>query len=484
MRGFLLPFLLLRVMRNCLITRYNLTMKITVDLIIKARWLLPIVPHDTLLQNQAVVIASGVIIDICTFSNVHERYEATEIVKLNDHVLIPGLVNLHSHAAMNLMRGLADDLPLMPWLENHIWPAEAQLVSPSFVHDGTLLACAEMLSGGTTTFNDMYFYPQAAAEASIQAGMRANLGLVVLEFPTNYASDAEDYIDKGTKARDQLKHEALISFSFAPHAPYTVSDATFTQINTLSEQLNLTVHTHLHETLAEISQGEQAHGMRPLTRLANLGLLNSSTTFAHCVHLDDIEMQLLAEHGCHIAHCPSSNLKLASGIAPIADCANHGINIGLGTDGAASNNRLDMFAEMRLAALLAKGQSGDARAISAHEALRMATINGTKALGLDDKIGSIEIGKLADLTAVKMSDIAMQPCFDVASHLVYVAGREQVSHVWVNGDLKYHKPNAGGAVYSNIEPQELNDIINKWQDKVAAFKVTINAAINTESEIK
>ena len=441
------------------------------DLIIEARWLLPIIPHDTLLQNQAVVIASGVIIDICPISYAYERYEAPEFVQLNDYVLIPGLVNLHTHAAMNLMRGLADDLPLMPWLENHIWPAEAQLVSPSFVHDGTLLACAEMLSGGITTFNDMYFYPQATAADSIQAGMRANLGLVVLEFPTNYASDAEDYIDKGTKARDQLKHEPLISFSFAPHAPYTVSDATFTQINTLSEQLNLTVHTHLHETLAEISQSEQAHGMRPLARLANLGLLNSSTTFAHCVHLDDIEMKLLAEHGCHIAHCPSSNLKLASGTAPIADCAKYGINIGLGTDGAASNNRLDLFVEMRLAALLAKGQSGDATVISAHEALRMATINGAKALGLDDKIGSIEIGKLADLAAVKMSDIGMQPCFDVVSHLVYVAGREQVSHVWVNGDLKYHKPINNAGVYSNIEPQELDNIINKWQDKVAQYNL-------------
>ena len=455
-----------------------------VDLIIAARWLLPIIPYNTLLQNHAVVIAAGAIIDICPVSKAQERYAAAEFTQLNDHVLMPGLVNLHTHAAMSLMRGLADDLPLMPWLENHIWPAEAQLVSPTYVRDGTLLACAEMLAGGITTFNDMYFYPQATAEASIQAGMRANLGLVVLEFPTNYASDAEDYIDKGTKARDQLKHESLISFSFAPHAPYTVSDATFTQINTISEQLNIGIHTHLHETQLEIDQSELAHGMRPLTRLASLDLLNSSTTFAHCVHLNTIEMKLLAEYGCHIAHCPSANLKLASGIAPIAECTKHGINIGLGTDGAASNNRLDLFAEMRLAALLAKGQSGDATAISAHEALRMATINGAKALGLDDKIGSIEIGKLADLTAVKMSDIAMQPCFDVASHLVYVAGREQVSHAWVNGDLKYHKPNNSDAVYSNIEPQELSDIINKWQDKVAAFKVAINTSINTESETK
>ena len=443
---------------------------IKVDLIIEALWLLPIVPNNTLLQNQAVIISQGLIVEICAISTAHQRYQATEVMQLDDHVLMPGLINLHTHAAMSLMRGLADDLPLMTWLESHIWPAEAQLVSPTFVRDGTLLACAEMLAGGITTFSDMYFYPQAAAEASIQAGMRANLGLVVLEFPTNYASDAEDYIDKGTKARDQLKHEPLITFSFAPHAPYTVSDATFTQINTISEQLNIGIHTHLHETQVEVSQGEVAHGMRPLARMANLGLLNASTTFAHCVHLNNLEMKLLAEHGCNIAHCPSSNLKLASGIAPITEYAKHGINIGLGTDGAASNNRLDLFAEMRLAALLAKGQSGDATAISAHEALRMATINGAKALGLDDKIGSIEIGKLADLIAIKMSDNTMQPCFDIASHLVYVAGREHVSHVWVNGDLKYHKPNGSDAVYSNVEPQELNDIVNKWQDKVAQFK--------------
>jgi 5-methylthioadenosine/S-adenosylhomocysteine deaminase len=440
-----------------------------IDLIIETRWLLPIMPHNILLEHQSVVIQAGVILDICDISLAQQRYQADETVQLKDHVLLPGLVNLHTHAAMSLMRGLADDLPLMPWLQEHIWPAETQLVSPTFVRDGTLLACAEMLAGGITTFNDMYFYPQAAAEASIQAGMRANLGLLVLEFPSNYASDAETYIDNGTQVRDALKHEPLISFSFAPHAPYTVSDATFTAINTLSEQINIGIHTHLHETQVEICEGETAHGIRPLARLTKLGLLNSNTTFAHCVHLDDIEMQLLAEHGCHVAHCPSSNLKLASGIAPITECAKHGINIGLGTDGAASNNRLDLFSEMRLAALLAKGQSGDATAITAHEVLRMATINGAKALNLDDKIGSIEIGKLADLSAVKLTDIHMQPCFDVASHLVYVAGREQVSHVWVNGDLKYHKPNGSDAVYSNIEPEELNDIINRWQNKVATI---------------
>lgn len=445
-------------------------MKMQVDLILSARWVLPIVPSNTLLENCAVVVQSGKILDVVPVLVAREKYQATENINLDEHVLIPGLVNLHTHAAMSLMRGLADDLPLMPWLQEHIWPAEAKLVSPSFVRDGTLLACAEMLSGGVTTYNDMYFYPEAAAAASVQAGMRANLGLVVLEFPTQYATDADDYIAKGSDARDHLRDEPLISFSFAPHAPYTVADGTFQRIATLAEQLNIGVHTHLHETKDEITQSEQTHGLRPLARLANLGILGPNLTLAHCVHLQDAEIKLLAAHGCHIAHCPSSNLKLASGIAPIAEYAKSAVNIGLGTDSAASNNRLDMFTEMRLAALLAKGQSGDATAISAHHALQMATINGAKALGLDDKIGSIEVGKLADLTAVKISDFAMQPCFDVASHLVYVAGREQVSHVWVNGDLKYHKPENSAGVFSNIEPQELTEIVAKWQPKVSEFK--------------
>ena len=437
---------------------------------IEARWVLPIEPKNTLLEHHAVIAHLGVIIDICTIEHANASYEAAELIKLTEHVLMPGLINLHTHAAMNLMRGLADDLPLMSWLENHIWPAEAKLLSVNFVKDGTLLACAEMLSGGITTFNDMYFYPEATAQACLQLGLRANLGLVVLEFSTNYASNATSYIEKGTQARDAFKNESLLSFSFAPHAPYTVTDKTFLEINTLAEQLDIGIHTHLHETLEEISQSKQTHGLTPIVRLAKLGLLGANTILAHCVHLEPIEMQMLADNGCHIAHCPSSNLKLGSGIAPINQYLKHGINIGLGTDGAASNNRLDMFTEIRLAALLAKGISRDATAISAHKALEMATINGAKALKLDDKIGSIEIGKLADLIAIDCSGFNMQPCYDPISHLVYVAGREQVSHCWVNGDLKYHKPRHSEGVFSNIEPQELSEIVANWQTKLTLFK--------------
>jgi len=446
-----------------------------VDLIINARWLLPIIPQNVLYEDYAVVIQDGVILDICNQSQVFTKYQASEIIQLENHILMPGLINLHTHSAMNLLRGLADDLPLKPWLEQHIWPAEHKFASKDFVYDGSLLACAEMLSGGITTFNDMYFFPEATIQASLRMGVRANIGLVVLEFGTNYASDVIGYLSKGTEIRDQYKLEQNITFDFAPHAPYTVSDDTFEKVITLAEQLDIGIHTHLHETQNEIKESIDQFGLNPLARLANLGLLGTRLTLAHCVHLSEVDQQLLAVNGCHIAHCPSSNLKLASGIAPITDCIEKGINIGIGTDGAASNNRLDMFSEIRLAALLAKGASGDATAVSAHQALEMATINGAKALGLDHKIGSIEVGKLADLVAVKMDDLIMQPCFDPVSHLVYVASRECVSHVWVNGDMKYYKSNnSNTGLFSEIEPQELRELASKWQSKITAFKGTYN----------
>ncbi|MGB4812361.1 MAG: TRZ/ATZ family hydrolase [Methylophilaceae bacterium] len=436
--------------------------KTSVDLMIEVRWLLPILPKNTLLENHCVVIQEGKIIEICSTLLSKSRFQAKETVVLNEHVLIPGLINLHTHAAMCLMRGLADDLPLMPWLEKHIWPAEQKFVSANFVQDGTLLACAEMLSGGITTFNDMYFYPESAAAASIQAGIRANLGLIVLVFPTEYANDVEDYLQKGFAAHDSWRHSALVTSSIAPHAPYTVSNKTFESIVTYAEQLGIGVHTHLHETQAEIAQSEKQYHMRPIERMAALGLLSHNFVAAHGVHLLPHEIDLLAEYGCHIAHCPTSNLKLASGIAPVAKMLASGVNVGLGSDGAASHNRLDLFAEMRLSALLAKGTTGDAAILPAHQALEMATINAAKALGLEDKIGSIEVGKIADLTAVKLSDFAIAPYYDPISHLVYACGREHVTHTWVAGDLRYC-----AGVFANIEPSELTEIVNTWQPKLS-----------------
>lgn len=441
-----------------------------VDQAIEARWIIPVIPHAQVLQHATVILEQGSIVDILPTEEARLRYRARQLISLNEHILIPGLINLHTHAAMSLMRGLADDLPLMPWLQEHIWPAEKQWVSERFVHDGTLLGCAEMLRGGVTCFNDMYFFPQAAAEAALQAGMRANLGLIVIEFPSAYANDADDYLQKGFDARDSWRDSELLTSSFAPHAPYTIANSTFEKVITYAEQLGIGIHTHIHETRDEIQQSITQYGVRPLRRLADLGLLGPGLVAAHCVHLEQAEIDMLAEYGCHVAHCPTSNLKLASGIAPVADLLEKGVNLGLGTDGAASNNRLDMFAEMRLAALLAKGMSGNATVLPAAQALEMASINAARALGLDDRVGSIEPGKMADLTAVRIADPETLPCFDPLSHLVYVAGREHVSHVWVAGELRYQKLNGQDGIYANIEPAELKEITSVWQSRLTRYK--------------
>ena len=444
--------------------------KIQVDLIIEARWILPVVPNAKILERTAIVVHQGLITDLLDIEISHIKYSATKKIQLMDHVLIPGLINLHTHLGMTLMRGLADDKALMPWLEKHIWPAEQHLLSERFVRDNALVGCAEMLSGGVTCFNDMYFYPQATANAVEQAGMRAQLGLVVLEFPTAYAADAQDYLQKGLEARDAWRNNKLISASIAPHAPYTVNDATYEAIITYAEQLSLGVHTHLHETDNEVLSSLDGYGVRPIRRMANIGFLGPSLTAAHCVQMNDEDIDLIQAYGVHVAHCPSSNLKLASGIAPVMAMLNANINLGIGTDSAASNNRLDMFTEMRLAALMAKGSSGDASALPASQALEMATINGAKALGLETKIGSLEVGKMADITAVKIADIEALPCFDPISHLIYVCGREHVSHVWVAGDLRYQKSNNQAGVFANIEPLELKEIAFLWQSKLNQFK--------------
>lgn len=405
----------------------------TIDTLISARWILPIEPSGTVLEHHSIAIDAGRIIALLPTAEATVCFAAREQVERNQHVLMPGLVNLHTHAAMTLMRGLADDLPLMTWLKNHIWPAEGKHVAPSFVKDGTLLACAEMLRGGVTCFNDMYFFPEATAQAVDQAGLRATIGMITIEFPTPYAADADDYLRKGLEVRDAYRDHERIAFSMAPHAPYTVSDKTFEKILTLAEQLETPIHIHVHETQDEINQSLAEHQLRPLARLQKLGLLSPSVIAAHMVHLTEDEIALCAERGVNVAHCPVSNLKLASGIAPIAQLIARGINIGLGTDGAASNNRLDLLGEMRIAALLAKGASGDATALPAHQALAMATLNGAKALGLEQEIGSLKPGKAADIVAIDLSALETAPLYDVASHLVYAAGREQVTDVWVAG---------------------------------------------------
>ena len=433
-----------------------------IDCLIEPRWIVPVEPSGVVLDGHAVAVRGGRIVAVLPAAEARTRFVPDHRYELPAHVLIPGLVNLHTHAAMTLMRGLADDRPLMVWLKEHVWPAEQRHVSPEFVYDGTLLACAEMLRGGITCANDMYFFPESAAQAFHDAGMRAAIGLIAVEFPSAYAADAEDYLVKGLAVRDRLGDRARLSFCMAPHAPYTVSDRSFQRIATLAEELDLPIHIHLHETAGEVEESLEAHGRRPFERLDALGLVTERLIAVHAVHLTASEIAALARSGASVAHCPSSNLKLASGLAPVAELLRHGVNVGLGTDGAASNNRLDLFAEMRTAALLAKAVSGDAEAMPAHEALRCATLGGARALGLERSIGSILPGKLADLSAVSLGELETQPCYDPPSHLVYACGREHVTHVWVEGELVVED-----RALTRVDPGDLEKRTRLWHTRLA-----------------
>ncbi|MDH4172676.1 MAG: TRZ/ATZ family hydrolase [Betaproteobacteria bacterium] len=438
----------------------------TERLLINARWVVPVEPAGTVLERHSVAVHAGRIEALLPTAQAVARYADYARIDLPGHALIPGLVNAHAHAAMTLMRGIADDLPLMRWLEEHVWPVEAKHVSAEFVKDGTLLACAEMLRGGVTCMNDMYFFPEAALEAALQAGMRAALGIIVVEFPSAYAPDPQSYLAQGLALRDRWREHPLASFCLAPHAPYTVSDATFRRVAQLAAELDLPVHVHVHETASEVERSVAEHGVRPLARLESLGLLGPNLIAVHAVHLTPAEIALLARHRASVAHCPSSNLKLASGMAPVAQLLDAGVNVAFGTDGAASNNRLDLFAEMRLAALLAKATAGNAEALPAHAALRAATLGGAIALGAEARIGSIVQGKAADLVAVGLDDLSLQPVYDVVSHLVYACGREHVTDVWV----------AGKRVLRDRELTQIN--VSDLQGRAALWQTKILNSLN------
>jgi 5-methylthioadenosine/S-adenosylhomocysteine deaminase len=394
----------------------------------------PVEPSGVVLPDHAVVMREGRVVAVLPARDARAQYGTWSRVSLPTHVLIPGLINLHTHAAMALMRGIADDLPLRQWLEGHIWPAESRYVSPEFVYDGTLAAAAEMLRGGVTCFHDMYFFPEAIARAARDAHIRAVVGLITLEFPTPYARGPEEYLTLGLEARARFAQDPWVSFGLAPHAPYTVSDASFARVARAAEEHDLPIHLHVHETEGEIDESRAHHGCRPLERLHALGVVSRRLVAAHCVHLTDQEIALLADRGAHVAHCPAANLKLASGIARVAAMADRGVNVGVGTDGAASNNRLDMLGELRLAALLGKAAAGRADALPAHQILAMGTINAARALGMATRVGSIAPGKDADLAALDLGPLELQPVYDPVSHVVYAAGRAAVTHVWVRGE--------------------------------------------------
>ncbi|MCO7223850.1 TRZ/ATZ family hydrolase [Pleionea sp. CnH1-48] len=433
----------------------------SIDTLILADWVIPVQPEDTVLHNYGVAIDKGRIIAVEHHDELTNRFDATHLRRLKGHALIPGLINAHTHSAMNLLRGFADDLPLMTWLEQHIWPAEAKHVSEEFVEDGTRLAIAEMLRSGTTCFNDMYFYPQIAARVATDTGIRANIGMVVIDFPTAWANNADEYIHKGLAAFDNFKHQDGIRFSFAPHAPYTVSDAPLKKIATYSQELDLGIHIHLHETAFEVEQAVKEKGQRPIQRLNDLGLLSPSLQTVHMTQLNDDDIRLVSDNGVHVIHCPQSNMKLASGICPTAKLLEADVNLAIGTDGSASNNDLDMLGELQSAALLAKVGAMDASAMPAFTALKAATLNGAKALGIDEDCGSIEVGKCADLCAIDLDRIETQPLFDPVSQIVYSATREQVTHVWVNGKLQLDNRQL-----TSIDEEQLLDKVKHWQKTI------------------
>jgi 5-methylthioadenosine/S-adenosylhomocysteine deaminase len=434
------------------------------DTLIAPRWCVPVEPFGVVLEGHAVIVTDGKITGLLPLETALETYQPSVLIERPEHVLIPGLVNAHTHAAMTLLRGLADDLPLETWLRDGIWPAEKRWVSAEMVRDGTELAIAEMISAGITCFSDQYFFPEIVAETAVDLDMRAVVGTPVVDIPTSWAQDAEEYLSKGSDlVHDPFADHPLISTCFAPHSISALSDEWFTKLRVMADQLDVPVQMHLHETAGEIAASLEKTGKRPCQRLDELGLVSASLLAVHAVHMTDAEVARFAETGVNIVHCPRSNLKLASGIAPIARYRAAGINVAIGTDGAASNNVLDILSEIRLAALLAKVSADDASAVSASEALYMGTLGAARALGLAETTGSIIAGKWADLACLDLRALNSQPVYDISSQFVYAAAASQVSDVWVAGK---HQLDNGKLAHINTD--ELLERSNEWRDRIAA----------------
>ena len=427
------------------------------------RLLVPVRPRLQVLEQMAIVVEGEHISAVMPRSEALDQYRTANRVELPEHVLIPGLINMHTHSAMSLLRGYADDLNLQVWLNDHIWPVEKAYLGPGFVHDGTMLAIAEMLRGGTTFFNDLYFFPEVTAAAAVGAGMRACIGIPVIDVPTVWASNENEYIDKGLEVSASWKSEPLISTSFAPHAPYSVGDAALGRVAQLSEDLDMRVHMHVLESSWEISESLQRHGKATLERLDDIGILNERLLAVHMTQLNGTDLEALSRTAVNVIHCPDSNLKLGNGICPVARLLEHDINLALGTDGAASNNNLNLLAESRSAALLAKGYSADPCILNAFQTLEMLTINAAKALGKEHQLGSVEAGKLADLCAIRLDSLQTTPIYDVVSHLIYAASSQQVSHVWVAGRMLMQDKK-----FLHLDTGDIMDRANYWAQRIAS----------------
>lgn len=431
------------------------------DLLLLPTWLVPVEPAGVVLKEHGLGIRDGCIAFIGP-RDAALKLAAREVRELPGMLLSPGLVNAHGHAAMTLFRGLADDLPLMTWLEKHIWPAEAKWVDEAFVRDGTNLAIAEQIKGGISCFSDMYFYPKVASECVHNSGMRAQIALPILDFPIPGASSADEAIRQGIELFGDLKHHPRIKITFGPHAPYTVCDANLEKIRVIAEELDAVIHMHVHETAFEVQQAVEQTGERPLARLARLGLLGPRFQAVHMTQISEDDLALLVESNTSVIHCPESNLKLASGFCPVERLWQAGVNVAIGTDGAASNNDLDLLGETRTAAMLAKAVAGSATALDAHRALRMATLNGARAMGLDNQIGSLEVGKAADIVAFDLSGLAQQPIYDPVSQLIYATGRDCVKHLWVAG-----KPLLDDRQLTRMDEQQLTATAIAWGQRIS-----------------
>ena len=432
-----------------------------VDLLLLARWVVPVVPRGSVLRDYALAVRGGRIVGLGPVDEARARWRADEVLELGSHALIPGLINSHGHAPMSLLRGVADDMPLKEWLEDRIWPLENRLIGPEFVRAGARLAMAEMIRGGTTCFADMYFFPDVVAECVIDAGMRAQLCGPILEFPSIWAADAEEYLRKARELCVRFREHSRLHVAFGPHAPYTVSDDQLRAATEHARELEAPIHIHVHETAAEVDEAVRASGRRPLARLEKLGVVGPRFQCVHATQLLDEEIAMLAAAGASVIHCPESNLKLASGACRVADLLEAGVNVALGTDGAASNNDLDMFGEMRTAALLGKLVAEDATALPAAAVLEMSTINGARALGIDRETGSLEVGKWADLSAVDLGGLNTSPLYDVCSHLVYAAQSSQVSHVWCAG-----RPLLADGDLLTLDENAVLESARHWQEQV------------------
>jgi len=406
---------------------------ISADLILEPSWLLPMAPARTVLTGHSVAILGAQIVAIGPTQAIREQFHTTANLRLDGQLLMPGLVNAHGHAAMVLLRGLAEDLPLDSWLRTRIWPLEARWMSSEFVADGVALALIEMLKSGTTCFSDMYFYPEVTASAVRDCGMRAQITFPLIDFANAWSKSAAEGFRKGLALHDAYRDDPLIRIGFGPHSAYALRDDDLIKTLTLADEIDAPIHMHLNETAHEVAAARRDLGRSHIQHLADIGMLVPRLQAVHLTQIDDAELELLIEGGVRAIHCPQSNLKLGSGIADIARMRRRGLVVGLGTDGAAANNSLDLFTEARIAALLAKTVSGNPATLDAFEALELTTLGSARALGLDATIGSIELGKAADLISIDLTHSGALPVHRPESTLLYTASGSHVRNVWIAG---------------------------------------------------